>query len=103
MRAAVLVLLLALPFSVTAQTPQAEQSSVSRFRDCVRSHAADAKAAGVRTAGEAANYAMKMCAPLFGVFLGLPTTSEEEALPPGIYRQIIREEWGDFLEQRGKR
>ncbi|MBR0841916.1 hypothetical protein JQ607_17095 [Bradyrhizobium liaoningense] len=107
MRAAVLALLLILPFSASAQTPQEEQPSVARFRACVRSHAPDAQAAGVRTAGEIADYFIKVCAPLFGIFLGSNNTSQsivpdEETLPPGIYRKVMREEWSDFVE-RGNR
>lgn len=108
MRAALLVLLLMLPLSVTAQAPQGEKPYVSDFRICVRAHTADAQAAGVLTVDEAATYAMKMCAPLFGVFLESNNTSPrpsipaEEAVPPGLFRAIVREEWGDFLE-RNKR
>ena len=109
MRTAILLFLLALPLSVTAQTPQGENAYVSDFRACVRAHAADAQAAGVRTEDEAADYAVKMCAPLFGVFLGSNNISPRsnipaaEAVPPGLFRVIVRQEWSDFLEQRDKR
>lgn len=98
-------MILALTWSpqVSAQMHPGEQPSVSRFRACIRSHIPDAKAAGVRTLDAAANYAMKACVPLFGVFLDPNAFSNaevlEEALPPGIYRSVIREEWGHFMEQ----
>ncbi|UWU74351.1 hypothetical protein N2603_30410 [Bradyrhizobium huanghuaihaiense] len=63
----------------------------------------DARAAGVRTAEDAANYAMRACTPLIGIFLDPNSFSNaeilEEALPPGIFRAVIKEEWGDFVEQ----
>lgn len=98
MRITLSIMLLMLPFSVSAQTPQGEQPSVSRFRVCVRSHASDARAAGVRTLDDAANYFIKVCLPLFGIFLGPNDALKEEALPPGIYRSVLREEWRDFTE-----
>jgi hypothetical protein len=107
---AILVLLPMLPFSVFAQTPQAEKPYASQFRACVRAHAADAQAAGVRTEDDAKNYSIKVCAPLFGMFLGSndasppsPNIPKDEAVPPGLFRVIVREEWRDFLEQRDKR
>jgi archaeosine-15-forming tRNA-guanine transglycosylase len=46
---------------------------------------------------------MKACMPLVGLFLD-PNASRnaeviEEVLPPGSYRAVLREEWGDFVEQ----
>jgi hypothetical protein len=101
MRAAILISLLTLSSQLSAQTHHGEQPSVSRFRACVRSHAPDAQAAGVRTAEDAARYAMKACMPLVGLFLdpNASRNAEVEVLPPGIYRAVLREEWGDFVEQ----
>jgi len=106
----VLVLLLMLPYSATAQTPQAERPFVSDFRACVRAHAAAAQAAGVRTEDEAADYFSKECAPpLFKMFLGSNDTPPrsnnipaDEAVQPGLFRAIVREEWRNFVEQKSK-
>lgn len=88
---------------LSAQTHHGEQPSVSRFRACVRLHAPDAQAAEVRTLEDAASYAMKACIPLFGIFLDPNASSKaevlEEVLPPGVYRAVLREEWGNFVEQ----
>lgn len=103
MSAAIVPLLLTLPFAASAETPQGEQSSVSRLRTCVRSHARDAQAAGVRTPDDAASYFVKVCLPLFGMFLESNNTAKEEALPPGIYRNVIRQEWSGFVDQGDSR
>jgi len=46
---------------------------------------------------------MKACMPSTGMFLDRNASSKgdvpEEAPPPGSYRVILREEWGDFLEE----
>ncbi|MCP1767921.1 hypothetical protein ABIF64_004251 [Bradyrhizobium japonicum] len=67
-------------------------------------HAHDAQAAGIRTLEDAASYAMRACLPLFGIFLDPSASSKgevaEEALPPGIFRAVLREEWGNFLGQK---
>jgi hypothetical protein len=67
-------------------------------------HARDAQAAGVRTLEDAASYAMRACLPLFGIFLDPNVSSKgevaEEALPPGIFRAVLKEEWGNFLGQK---
>jgi hypothetical protein len=45
---------------------------------------------------------MKACMPLLGIFLDPNASSQaevlEEAPPPGSYRSILREEWGDFVD-----
>jgi hypothetical protein len=110
LKAVILVSLLTLPFSATAQTPRGEQPFVSDFRACVRSHTADAQAAGVRTANEAEDYFFKACIPpLFELIPGsgsfLPPSNNiamGESVPPGLFRTIVREEWRDFIEQRNK-
>ncbi len=47
---------------------------------------------------------MRACLPLFGIFLDTNGASKggvvQEALPPGIFRAVLREEWGNFLGQR---
>lgn len=89
---------------LSAQTHNDESPSVTRFRACVRMHAPDAQAAGVRTLEDAVSYAMKACLPLFGIFLDPNASSKgevaEEALPPGVFRAVLRQEWGNFLGQR---
>lgn len=100
MRVAILISLLAFSPQLVAQTHDEKQPSGSHFRACVRLHAPDAQAAGVRTAEDAASYAMKACMPMFGIFLDTNASSKaeilEEAPPPGSYRVILREEW-DFV------
>jgi len=67
-------------------------------------HAPDAQAAGGRTMVDAANYAIRACLQLFGIFLDPNASSKgkvaEEALPPGILRAVLKEEWGNFLGQK---
>lgn len=49
---------------------------------------------------------MRACLPLFGIFLDPSASSKgevaEEALPPGIFRAVLREEWGNFIEQKDR-
>lgn len=102
MKTALVSLFVMLPLAASAQ---AEEASVSRLRSCIRAHAADAQAAGVRTPGEAENYFIRQCIPLFGLFLNsnnLPTR-DDGPLPPGIYRTTIEEEWRAFLERSNPR
>lgn len=105
MRAAVGLLLVMLPFSAAAQTDREEPPSVSGLRACVRARAPDALAAGVRTADEVANYFIKVCVPLFGIFLNPNNIQTEEIGPlvPGIYRRVLEEEWSAFLERANGR
>lgn len=67
-------------------------------------HAHDAQAAGIRTFDDAASYAMRACLAVFGSLLDPNAPSKgvaaEEALPPGIFRAVIREEWSNFLGQK---
>ncbi|PDT88482.1 hypothetical protein CO669_20930 [Bradyrhizobium sp. Y36] len=88
-----------LPFAASAQAER-EEASVSRLRACVRAHAADAQAVGVRTPGEAESYFIDKCVPLFGMFLNPNRIPTEEVGPlaPGIYRKAIEQEWRAFLE-----
>lgn len=106
MRAAILIALLALSPQLFAQSHDAKQPSGPRFRACVRLHALDAQAAGVRTPEDAASYALKACMPVFGIFLDTNASSKaeilEEAPPPGSYRAILREDW-DFVEWGNRR
>ena len=106
MRAALISLLLMLPSRASAQGDQAEQPSISSLRACVRAHAADAQAAGVRTPGEAENYFIRQCVPLVGMSLNpnnLPTKDDDRPLAPGIYRKVIKDEWSAFLEGANRR
>lgn len=49
---------------------------------------------------------MRARLPLFGIFLDPNASSKgevaEEALPPGIFRAVLREEWGNFIEQKDR-
>lgn len=95
-----------LPSPASAEADQVEQPSVSSLRACVRAHAADAQAAGVRTPGEAENYFIRQCLPLVGMFLNpnnLPTKVDDRSLAPGIYRRVIEDEWSAFLEGANRR
>jgi hypothetical protein len=110
LKATVLVLLLMLPWSVAAQTPRPDTPYAANFRACVRSHAADAQAAGVRTANEVMDYFEKVCLPSFSEILqGSSNTSPPldnipmgEAVQPGLLRVIVKEEWRDFTARGSK-
>jgi hypothetical protein len=96
LRTAIALLLATVPLSVSAQTPQNEQRRqvISNLKACVRTHAPEAQAAGVQTIGDPVNYFIRVCSP--------PITDLDPAkvgaIPPGIFRVTIREEWNTITE-----
>jgi hypothetical protein len=105
-----ILLLAALPGSASAQTAPNEkfQQVISKLRSCVRTYAPAAQAAGMQT-GDAINFFLKICINLPPGFAdagaALPGTlsssdlADVGAVPPGIFRRVAGEEWGNFVEQ----
>jgi hypothetical protein len=80
---------------------------VEKLRACVRSKAPAARADGILTAGDAVPYFVRECLPdvgrlpVAGLFRGdgaanAPAESVQ-AVPPGGFRIVIKEEWAAFL------
>jgi hypothetical protein len=112
LKTAIVMLIAAVPWFVSAQTTTQKQNLdeyISSLRDCARAHALEAKAAGVRTPDEAASYFAKVCIPVLGLFLigsdvDHQNTSTDDlkdvgSPQPGIFRAAFREEWAAFIER----
>jgi hypothetical protein len=111
----VIFLLAALPGSAGAQTVPNEklQQVISKLRSCVRTHAPAAQAAGVRNSGDASNFFLKICITLPPGFadagealpgaLSSSDLADVGAVPPGIFRRVVGEEWTSFVEQKRTR
>jgi hypothetical protein len=94
-------------FGQQADDDAALQQYLSDFRACVRSHAAEVYALGIRATHDAEETFRERCIPtlndLFGsIKLNEPATSARQKLPavplrPGILRITAREEWAAFL------
>jgi hypothetical protein len=106
----VILLLSALPGLAGAQTaPEKLQLVISKLRSCVRTYAPAAQAAGVRNGGDAINFFLKICITLPPGFaddgaalpgaLSSSDLADVGAVPPGIFRRVAGEEWGNFVEQ----
>jgi len=97
LRTAIALLLATVPLSVSAQTGQNEKlrQVVSNLKACVRGYAATAQAAGVQTTGDAVDFFIKTCGP------SLSDLAPENvgAIPPGMLRIAIRDEWAAFIEE----
>jgi hypothetical protein len=116
LKAAVVMALVIVPWSASAQTAAQKQNLdeyISNLRTCAKAHASEAWASGVRAPDEAAKYFAKICIPLLGLFLVGPDVDRQNrsadglndigAVPPGIFRATFREEWAAFLEQADRR
>jgi hypothetical protein len=96
LRTAIALLLATVPLSAQAQTTQNEQlrQVISNLKACVRTHTPEAHTAGVQTTGSAINLFIRVCNPpvadLDPIKVG--------AIPPGIFRVTIGEEWAAFTK-----
>jgi hypothetical protein len=105
LRTAIILLLATVPWSVSAQTAQSEklQQVISDLRTCVRTYAPAAQAAGVQNTNAAVNFFDKTCLTDFSRPLSDRAPSNLGAVPPGIFRLAIGEEWAAFIKQAGTR
>jgi hypothetical protein len=80
------------------------QQLLSGLRACVRSHAAGVYALDIRATRDAEELLLNRCGKtvlndLFGsIVLNERATSKVPAVPPGIFRATVREEWAAFLD-----
>ena len=84
---------------------------ISKLKTCVRTYAPAAQAAGVQKTSDAINFFIKTCTPPVGVLanagaapagpvmLSLSDLANVGAMPPGIVRRVIGEEWASFVEE----
>lgn len=90
-------------FGQQANDDGALQQHVSDLRTCVRSHAAEVYALGIRATRDAEELFLNRCGKttlndLFAsIKLNELATSKLPAVPPGIFRMAVREEWAAFL------
>jgi hypothetical protein len=117
LRIGIALLLATAPWSVSAQTAQNEnlKEVISRLSACVRTYAPAARAAGMQNTGDAINFFIETCTPPLTVdslinagaapplprpgMLSLNDFANVGAIPPGVFRRAIGEEWVDFVEQ----
>lgn len=91
MRIAITLLLAIVPWSASAQIGQHEKLDevIAGIRACVRAHAPEAQAAAAKGVSDTVDYLMRVCSP--------PITDLDPAkvgaVPPGILRVAIAEEW----------
>ena len=96
------LLLLAGPsFGQQADYDEALQQQLSSLRACVRSHAAEVYARGIRAVRDAEEIFLNRCTSLNDLFASIKLnelpTSKVRAMPPGILRMTARDEWAAFL------
>ena len=88
-------------FGQQADDDQVLQQQLSSLRACVRSHAPEIYARGIRTTGDAQELLLKRCIQLNDLFASIKLselpTPKVQAIPPGIFRRTAREEWTAFL------
>jgi hypothetical protein len=98
LRAASTLLLMVTTWSAPAQTAQKDElrQVVSNLRACVRTHAPAAQAAGIQTAEEAVGFFRERCSP---PAIDLDP-AKVGAIPPGLLRVTVREEWVSFEKTR---
>lgn len=97
LRIAITLLLAIPPWSAPAQTGQNERLAevIAKLRACVRTRAPDAQASAVKGMGGSVSYFIRVCSP--------PITdldpAKVDAVPPGIFRVTIAEEWKIITEE----
>lgn len=95
LRTAIALLLVAAALLVSARAENDRlRQVVSNLKACVRTYAPTAKAAGVETGGDAVNFLIETCSPP-------PSHLAPEkvgAIPPGLLRGAVRDEWNAFIQ-----
>jgi hypothetical protein len=114
LRTAITLLLVSVPWSVSAQTAAQNenlQQVISKLKTCVRTYAPDAQTVGVEKTDDAINFFIKTCipplghlanagaAPLRPGMLSLSDLDNVGAVPPGLFRRVVGEEWAAFVEE----
>ena len=114
LRTAITLLLATAPWSVSAQTAAQTENLlqvISKLKTCVRTYAPAAQAAGVQKPSDAINFFIKTCIPPVSVLgnadaasagpgtLSLSDLANVGAMPPGIFRRVIGEEWASLVEE----
>lgn len=114
LRTAITLLLATVPWSVSAQTTAQTENLLQvifKLKTCVRTHAPVAQAAGVQKPSDAINFFIKTCIPPASVLgnadaasaepgtLSLSDLNNVGAMPPGVFRRIIGEEWASLVEE----
>jgi hypothetical protein len=117
LRVAITLLFATLPWSVSAQTAAQNDNLLqllSKLKTCVRTYAPAAQAAGVQKASDAINFLIETCTPPLSVgaltnpgaappprrgVLSQNDFANVGAMPPGIFRRVIGEEWDSFVEE----
>ena len=96
MRTAIALVLAMVPCSVSAQAPQNEQlrQVISNLKACVRTHAPEAQSVGVAKTDDPINYFIRVCSPPIADL----DPARVGAIPPGIFRVAIREEWNAITQ-----
>lgn len=98
-------------WSVSAQTTAQNENLlqvISKLKACVRTYA---PAAGEQKTSDAINFFIKTCIPPVDVLgnagaaparpgmLSLSDLANVGAVPPGMFRRVIGEEWASFIEE----
>ena len=91
MRIAITLLLAIVTSSASAQMDQSEKlrETIAKLKACVRTHAPEVQAPAAKGIGNAVDYFSEVCSP--------PITDLDPAkvgaVPPGIFRATIKQEW----------
>lgn len=94
-RTAIVLVLATASWSASAQTAQNEQlrQVISNLKTCVRMRAPEAQANGADTTADAVEYLIRTCGPR------VTELENVGAIPPGIFRITIDEEWAAFVKR----
>ena len=95
MRTAIALLLATLSWSASAQTAQDQnlQQVISALRTCVQTNAPSAQTAGVQDTEDVFDFFFKKCGPALSDL----DPAKVGAIPPGIFRRAVGEEWRAFV------
>jgi hypothetical protein len=117
LRTAITLLLATVPWSVPAQTAAPNENLLqllSKLKTCVRENAPAAQTAGMQNTNDAIKFFIETCTPPLSVsaltnpgaappsrpgMLSQSDFANVGAVPPGIFRRVIGEEWASFVEE----
>jgi hypothetical protein len=94
MRVAIALLLVMLCWSAEAQTAQDQnlQQVISKLRACVQTNASSARMAGLKDTDDTFDFFFEKCGPPVSEL----DPTRVGAIPPGIFRRAVGEEWRAF-------
>ncbi len=78
--------------SAQAQQDQGLGQVISKLKECVRTNAHSARAAGMQTTADASDFFFRVCGPPLSDL----AQAKIGAVPPGIFRRVVDEEWRAF-------